>query len=49
MRKGTKKCGNCWNFLKFKNRDYSLCEHFDCRRHSGDSGVHCKYYDRMKV
>ena len=49
MRKGKKKCGNCWNFLKMKNNDYSLCLHFDCRRNSGDSGTHCTYYDRMRT
>lgn len=49
MRKGKKKCGNCYNFIKLKNNSYSLCLHFDTRANSGDSGTKCKLYDRMKI
>lgn len=37
-----KKCGSCVEFLKFKNKDYSLCNLYDCRKHS-DSKI-CQYY-----
>lgn len=47
MRKGTKKCGNCYNFQKLRNNTYSLCMAYDTRANSGDSGVKCKYYDRL--
>lgn len=37
-----KKCGSCVEFLKFKNKDYSLCNLHDCRCYT-DSKI-CQYY-----
>lgn len=37
-----KKCGSCLEFIKFKNKNYSLCNLWDCRCYT-DSAI-CEHY-----